>query len=415
MPLSAEGIQGVKTLLDSVVTEGPTGSPGLVFHAVDKSGNTLVDHAAGNIGIDSKQPMNQDTIFWVASCTKLVTALAVLQLVEQGKIALDDAEAIKKYAPEISKKQVFADGINGAAQEKDVTLRMLLSHTAGFGYTFIDPRIPAAHEIEGQTGDKNDILNARMVNQPGSMWEYGINLDWAGIILERITGQTLGDYFAEHIFKPLGVDTNAVTMFPSQEAQKNLATVHQRDPHTGELRERSHFFGESLKQSTKQQQDAYLQSGGAGLFAKPKEYTKILAAILNDGKSPQTGKSILKKETVETLFDNQIPNQPDFARGGPAPANMELINHVPEFYPQPGNPPQGWTYAGFLTISPGPSGRGANTIWWMGLINSFWWVDREKGVAGFLGGQALPNGDPKIIPAWFMCEKTIYEIGRAHV
>jgi hypothetical protein len=79
--------------------------------------------------------------------------------------------------------------------------------------------------------------------------------------------------------------------------------------------------------------------------------------------------------------------RPDFARGGPPPANPKLINHAPEFYPQPDNPPQGWTYAGFLTIAPGPSGRGANTIWWMGLINSFWWIDREKGVAGFLGGQ----------------------------
>ena len=119
--------------------------------------------------------MNNDTLFWVASCTKLVTAIAVLQLVEQGKIALDDAEAIKKYAPEISKKQVFADGVNGADQEKDVTMRMLLSPTAGFGYTFFDPRLPCDNEIEGQKGDKNDILNARMVNQPGSMWEYGVS------------------------------------------------------------------------------------------------------------------------------------------------------------------------------------------------------------------------------------------------
>ena len=134
-------------------------------------------------------------------------------------------------------------------------------------------------------------------------------MDWAGIVLERITGQNLGDYFAEHIFKPLGIDTSAVTMFPSQEAQQNLATNHQRDPETGKLQETDHFLGNSLKQSTKEQQDKYLQSGGAGLFAKPKEYVKILAALLNEGTSAQTGKSILKKETVETLWENQIPNQ----------------------------------------------------------------------------------------------------------
>jgi CubicO group peptidase (beta-lactamase class C family) len=175
MSLSAEGVQGVKSLLDAVVSEGPTGTPGLVFYAVDKSGKTLVEHAAGNLGIDSKQPMDTDTIFWIASCTKLVTVIALLQLVEQGKIALDDAEAVKKYAPEISKKQVYADGVNGADQEKDVTLSMLLSHTAGFGYGFLDARIQPPQELEGLTGDKNEILNARMVNQPGSMWEYGVS------------------------------------------------------------------------------------------------------------------------------------------------------------------------------------------------------------------------------------------------
>jgi CubicO group peptidase (beta-lactamase class C family) len=97
-------------------------------------------------------------------------------------------------------------------------------------------------------------------------------------------------------------------------------------------------------------------------------------------------------------------------------------------YPQPGNPPQGWGFGGFLTIEPGPSGRGANTMWWMGLANCFWWIDRQKGVAGILGAQVcprnykcikivykinlvqvLPNGDPQVIPAWFMTEKTIYD------
>lgn len=84
---------------------------------------------------------------------------------------------------------------------------------------------------------------------------------------------------------------------------------------------------------------------------------------------------------------SKTPSRPDFARNGPPPANPSLVNAAPEFYPQPGNPPQGWTYAGFLTIEAGPSGRGKNTIWWMGLANCFWWVDRQRGVAGFLGGQ----------------------------
>lgn len=136
-----------------------------------------------------------------------------------------------------------------------------------------------------------------------------VNIDWAGIILERITGQHLGDYFREHIFAPLGIDTNGATMFPPSSAQSNLASIHQRDPTSGEITEREHLYGASLKQDNAEKQDAFFQSGGAGLFAKPREYVKILAAILNEGTSPTTGKQILKPETVELLWENQIPDQ----------------------------------------------------------------------------------------------------------
>ncbi|KAI8937732.1 hypothetical protein NX059_005432 [Plenodomus lindquistii] len=407
MPLSTQGVQGVKGVLDQFANDG---APGIVFYAVDKSGNTLVKHATGNVGVESSEPMDEDsTVFWIASCTKLVTAVAVLQLVEQGKIPLKDAEFVKKIVPEFSDKLVFEDGINGKPQERPITVSMLLAHTAGFGYGFFDPRVQnGGLEIEGLDGSKENFMKLNLVNQPGSKWEYGANIDFAGIILERVTGQTLGDYFQSHIFTPVGIPAEGASMFPSKEAQKNLARMHQRDS-SGNLKERPHLYNGPLSQTTKEQQDNFMHSGGAGLFAKPKEYVKILAALLNDGTSPTTGERILQKETVDLLWENQIPNEPDFARAGANPVNLELVNPVPEFYPQEGNPPQGWGYGGFLTIAPGATGRGANTMWWMGLANCFWWVDREKGVAGFLGGQVLPNGDPKLIPAWFMAEKTIYD------
>jgi CubicO group peptidase (beta-lactamase class C family) len=308
MPLSAQGVQGVKDVIDGFVHDG---SPGLVFSAVDRSGKVLVEHAAGTVGVNSKEPMDKDnTIFWIASCTKLVTAIAVLQLIEQGKVPLDDADFVKKVTPEIQGKKVYADGVTPADQQNDVTVRMLLSHTAGFAYGFIDPRVPQEGPIEGRTGDKNDILNGRMVNQPGSMWEYGTNIDWAGIILERVTGQNLGDYFAEHIFAPLGISPEGTTMFPTKESQKYLAHMHQRDA-TGELKERDHLYSGPLSANTKDQQNSFFQSGGAGLWSKPKEYVKILAAILNEGKSPQTGERILKPESVDLMWENQIPDQYD--------------------------------------------------------------------------------------------------------
>lgn len=177
MPLSSQGVQSVKSILDGVVAEGATGAPGLVFTAVDKSGDVLVEYATGTRGVNSKEPMDMDTTFWCASMTKIVATIACLQLYEQGKLPLDDPEIVKKYAPEISQKQVYADGMTPAPQEKAVTMRMLLAHTAGFGYAFFDPRVAMVTRpvgIDEFTMDEVEILNSPMLNQPGSMWEYGV-------------------------------------------------------------------------------------------------------------------------------------------------------------------------------------------------------------------------------------------------
>lgn len=138
-------------------------------------------------------------------------------------------------------------------------------------------------------------------------------------------------------------------------------------------------------------------AGGAGCFAKPVEYcreyapsaasrryrllriTEILATLLNDGTSPTTNARILKKETVDEMFDNQIKHFPDFARQGIAAAKPGWTNPIPELYPQEGNPPQGWGLTFMSTIEPGATGRGRNTGWWAGIVNLFWWCDREKG------------------------------------
>ena len=135
-----------------------------------------------------------------------------------------------------------------------------------------------------------------------------INIDWVGILIERITSQTLGTYFAENIFTPLGIDSSDATFFPSSDTQKNLAQMNQRDP-DGTLKPREHLFAGPFSQTTQEQQDKFIQSGGGGLFAKPKEYVKILGAVLNDGVDPNGGKRILEKKSVDLLWENQIPDQ----------------------------------------------------------------------------------------------------------
>jgi len=131
---------------------------------------------------------------------------------------------------------------------------------------------------------------------------------------------------------------------------------------------------------------------------------------LNDGTHPKSKKQILKPETVKTMFENQIPEFPDFARNTPLPpTKLEFANPAPEIYPQEGQPPQGWGLSFMITQEPGVTGRGRNTAFWAGIANLFWWCDREKGVAGMIASQVLPFGDPNILGQWFACETAVYD------
>jgi CubicO group peptidase (beta-lactamase class C family) len=159
----------------------------------------------------------------------------------------------------------------------------------------------------------------------------------------------------------------------------------------GKLTPREHLLRMPLITSPgSSEQRSILNSAGAGCFAPPREYVKIIATLLNDGTSPTTGKQILKPETVAQMFENQIPELPNFGREKIQAAIPELTNEISELYPQPHDQPQGWGLTFMLTISEGATGRGRNTGWWAGLPNLFWWADREKGVGGMVASQILP-------------------------
>lgn len=178
--------QQIKESLDSVTSNPKSGVPGLVFASIDKNGEMLTQQASGRLGLDSDEPMTLDTVFWIASCTKMIAGIACMQLVEQGKLDLDDSQSLYKLCPELKEKKVIVDADNGkkgkeglklVEKEKDITLRMLLDHTAGFGYTFFNEKLRDWGRPIGYdefTGDEKDVLEMPLVNQPGSRWEYGV-------------------------------------------------------------------------------------------------------------------------------------------------------------------------------------------------------------------------------------------------
>ncbi|KAF2224540.1 beta-lactamase/transpeptidase-like protein [Elsinoe ampelina] len=401
--------QAVQGVLDGV-TQDPQKAPGIVFVAVDKNGDTLTANASGHRSVNGKKPMDLDTIFWIASCTKLLATIACLQLVEQGKLHLDDPKHLYQHVPEIEKLQVLQDDSSLKPREGDITLRQLLSHTAGFGYSFFNKKLRDFGRpmgIDEFDGDVDSILNTPLVNQPGSRWEYGTNIDWAGIYAERVSGMTLNDLLQKNILEPLGLKN--INMFPTPSMKENLASMHQRWPGSTELSERDHPWRKPLLANSPEAKKQVLNSGGAGCYARPTEYVQVLATLLNDGKHPKSGVQILKKETVEEMFKNQIPDFPDFARQHIEASKPEWSNSLPELYPQAGNPPQGWGLSFHLLIEPGPTGRGANSVNWAGIANLFYWIDREKGVAGMIASQVLPFGDPHVMGAWGMSEAMVYQ------
>jgi len=408
---SASAQKNVQTSLDSVTSDASKGVPGLVFVAVDKKGDIITANASGHRDMNTKVPMDLDTVFWIASCTKLLAAIVCMQLVEQGKLSLDDHEHLYKLCPELEKVQVIENG-KLVPKEREITLRMLLNHTAGFGYEFFNQALmdygrPTGFDVFA--ADPRDILKMPLVNQPGSVWEYGINIDWAGIAAERATGKSLNDLIQTQICAPL--DLNSINMFPTAEMKANLASMHQRwpgDSNSNKISVRDHIYRNPLLAETADEKSRILNSGGAGAFAKPTEYVQVLATLLNDGTSPKTGKQILQPKTVEEMFQNSIPEFPDFARRGLPNVKPEFSNNAPELYPQPGNPPQGWGLSFMITQEEGQTGRGRNTAWWAGIANLFYWIDREKGVAGMIASQILPFGDPGVMEQWGACEAAVY-------
>ena len=272
--ISESAAAGIRKSMDNA-TSTPDKIPGCVLAVVDKNGKDLFTHATGTRGVDTKEPMTTDSVFWIASCTKMVCAIAAMQLVERGSLNLDDADQVEKLCPELKAMKILK-GVdeNGKAElvekKNRITLRMLLTHTAGFGYTFFNNDLRRYTYPAGGTefsGRVEDILNLPLVNDPGTAWQYGINLDWAGICIERVSGMRLNDYLQKNIIEPLGLkNTN---MFPTAEMKSHLAYMNAKI--NGSLIPQNHIHRAAIVAS-QEEQDKVFNSAGAGLFAQPTEY-----------------------------------------------------------------------------------------------------------------------------------------------
>lgn len=313
----------------------------------------------------------KDAIFYIASMTKPVTSVAVMQLVEAGKVQLD--EPAHTYLPELRGVQVLQ---NGALRppKSPPTVRHLLTHTSGFAYESLNPEIAdqvRSGKLASLSTGTDEFLRAPLVFDPGLRWEYGISTEWLGRLVETVTGQSLDAYFRSNILEPLGM-TDTFFDVPSDK-QGRLALRHNRQP-DGSLA------------ATPQEPLTPVRffSGGGGLYSTAADYIRFARALLAGGELD--GRRILSAETVAMMGQNQIGEL----------TLPPITAQDPHLIAQDAVLPGGLDSFGLgfaLNRRPLASGRGAGAMSWAGVFNTFFWIDPDKGVCAVLMTQMLPFGD----------------------
>jgi methyl acetate hydrolase len=379
------------------VVSGSPRVPGVVAMATDRKGN-IYEGAAGQRVLGQDAAMTTDSVFAIFSTTKAITGTAVLQLVDEGKLDLD--APAKTFAPEIGKLQVL-DGFDASgnprlrAPKRDVTTRMLLLHTAGFGYDFFNEQYNRLAQDHGQpsviTASKASI-NTPLLFDPGDDWEYGSNIDWAGQVVEGITGKRLGEVMQERIFGPLGMTSTAFNLTPSMRSR--LARIHQRED-DGSLAPMTDF---------ELPQDPEVHMGGHGLYGTVGDYCRFIRIWLNDG-AGEHGR-VLKAETVRMSEENGLGEMK--IKG--LPGVIPTLSHYAEFFP---GMSKSWALTFMINEEDAPTGRPAGSLAWAGLANLYYWIDRKSGIGGFWATQIFPFADPTSVGGYLEFETAVYDSSSA--
>ena len=365
--------------------------PGIVATAATGAG-VLYEGAFGKRELGKDAPMTSDTVVWIASMTKAITGTAAMQLVERGTLSLDDPAA--KTVPELGAVKVL-EGFDAAGQprlrapKRPVTLRHLLTHTAGFSYEIWSPAIAqyqTATSTPGITTCTNAALTTPLLFDPGERWEYGIGIDWVGKMVEAASGQRLDRYLRDNILGPLGMDDTSFKLSPSQRAR--LATVHQRDG-AGALAPIEFGLPEEPE----------FHMGGGGLYGTARDYLAFARMIMLGG--TLNGRQVLKPDTVATMAQSHIGP----VEIGVLKTAIPPLSHDVELFP---GMSKKWGLTFLINTETCATGRSAGSLAWAGLANTYFWIDRTRQVCGVFLSQVLPFYDPIATDLFGKFEAEVY-------
>jgi CubicO group peptidase (beta-lactamase class C family) len=387
--------QAARSQIDGVLRRGIEGrdAAGVVaMAAIDKG--VLYEGAAGLRALDQTTAMTTDTVFRIASMTKAITSVAAMQMVEQGKLKLD--EPVPGIDPTLASPQVL-EGFDGSGAPKlrpakrPITLRHLLTHTAGFGYDQWDPslnRYIKAVGLPSRATGKVETIRLPLVFDPGDRWLYGINTDWVGRLVEAVSGQPLDAYFRDKIFAPLGMKDSGYQ--PTADQRARQARLYTRQP-DGSL---------ALQPVESVPAAPEFWSGGGPLYSTPRDYLTFLQMLLHGG--AVNGVRLLKPETVAEMHRNATGNIPC----GVLKTEMSAISNDVDLFP---GAPLRWGLGYMLNVEAGPNGRSAGTVSWGGLFNTYYWLDPARKVTGLIMTQVLPFADPRVLKLYGQFESSVYE------
>ena len=385
----------VRTVMDDVLDRAVEAGrvPGVVAMAANRDG-VIYEGAFGKRTFGGDIDMTLDTVFFLASMTKAITCVAAMQQVERGNIDLD--EPIGRVVPELAAPEVL-DGFDASGApilrpaRRPITLRHLLSHSSGFAYDTWNGEISRymrLNDIPRVGSCKRAALFQPLVFDPGERWEYSIGIDWAGQVVERLSGLDLNEYFRANIFEALGMTDTVFLLRPDQGARK--ATVHQRTGDTS--------FDLLLDHQINQQPEFFM--GGGGLYSVGRDYLTFLQMLLHQGTF--NGARVLRPETVVEMNRNQIG---DLLVTPMKSFDLRRSNDA-ELFPAM---PKKWTLGYLLTTEQAPTGRTAGSLAWGGLANTYYWLDPTSGVTGLILTQIFPFADPTVLEIVGQFERAIYD------
>jgi CubicO group peptidase (beta-lactamase class C family) len=375
--------------IDDVLRQGiDSGAAAGVAAAATTDSGTIHEGAFGVREAGKPASMTPDTVVWIASMTKAITGTAAMQLVERGKLSLD--APIAKTLPQLADPKVF-EGFDAAGKPKlrpakgAITLRQLLTHTAGFSYDIWNPDLGKYMETAGIPGIiscQNAALGTPLTFDPGTRWDYGINIDWVGKAVEAASGETLDVFLRKNILEPLGMTSTSFKLGDGQRAR--LSGMHAR----GE-------DGNLAAMPFEIPQEPEFHMGGGGLYGTVQDYLKFVRCLLNDG-AP-----LVSRATFREMARNNIGAIDVVALKTAAPPYSADADFFPGMKCK-------WGLSFLINTATTPQGRSPGSLAWAGLANTYFWADPAKKIGGVFATQTLPFFDPKAIGLFRDYESAVY-------